>query len=111
MIGIDRFEFFTDPARFPPDISPEFTPSVDSFMFGWCDESEVSEPVVLFVSVDVMKVVSFRDGSVLSFPEVDMLEDEMSVDCFPEIPGLGDGPSIWSLWFWSSFTHADSLTV
>ena len=111
MLGCDWFEGIADRTGLPPGISSEFTSRVDSLVIGIGEELEVFEPVILLVSIGVVEGVAFWDWSISLSPDVDVLEDESSINNFSEVSFCCDVPTVWSCWYWSSFTHEDSLTV
>ena len=75
------------------------------------DKPQVSDRVILLVSVDVVDAMAFRDGAIDFFPKSVMFEDEPSLDISSEVSLARDVASVFSCWFRPSFTHAESLTV
>ena len=107
----DGLEFPAYMARFPPLPIAEFAPAVDALVFRVCDELQVLDSVVEFVSVDVMYAATGRDWSVGLLPHNVMLQSQPSVKAPSEMALGGDVATVASGWFRSCFPHANSLTV
>ncbi len=66
-------------------------------MLGRSDDSEVFEPVVKFVFVDVVDLPSVRNGTVELFPDDNVEESHPSTEVTAEVAFTGDVTTVGSL--------------
>ena len=111
VVGVDGLLLSADAAGLVPTPVSELAAGVDALVGGGVHESEVGEPVVLLVAVDVVDLVAGSDGSVRSLPCDDMGQSKPSVEGASEVALGCDVEAIWSGWLRPSLSHVPSLAV
>src|SRR5574343_182813 len=111
VIGTDGLSLSAAAARLDPRAIDEHASSMDSLVFRGGDESEVFQPVVSRVLVDVMELPSGRDGCVCKRPHNNGLQPQPPAECSAQVSSGGDVTPIGARRLWTSFTHAGIVPV